>query len=917
MRNAPRWRRYLRFWRPDVNGDIDDELRFHFESRIAELRARGVPEDQAKRQATEEFGDERTTRGRLLEIGRRRQARHDRMHWWDATRSDLRYAMRGLRMSPFLTAVIVATLGLGIGATTAMYGLMRRLMIAPPPHVAAPETLHKLYFRAERDTFASPEPANVGDSVTVYYRFSYPFYEQLRAQRRTLSEVAGYIEAWPLVVGTGRDARTARATMVSAGFWTTLGVAPLAGRFIADEEAHPATGARVAVLGHAFWRERFGGDRGVVGRTLAVKGIPYTVIGIAPRGFRGIDLGETDLWLPLLAYADGDGRAVTWHTRPTSYRITYVARRRPEASIAQAEADLSAQFHAHMRDVARALPDAPPGMFPPTTVLLGAVTGALDGAMTRIPEATVSVWLVGVAGLLLAIACANVAGLLLLRALRRRREIAVRLALGMSRRRLAGLLLVESGLVALLGAVASVAVIVWGGAWVERVMLTNIASESPGFDWGTLGIAAICGIGAMLVAGVVPLLQIRGEITAGLREGSQYGSARRSWTHRTLLIAQTTLSVVLLVGAGLFLRSLHRITSLDLGLDTRNVLTVIVDFTPTGTPPRDWRGFFESALTRIRALPGVESASMAEQAPLRGASAGSFRLPGGAGPVFSADRTAPWMNRVGDGFFESTGMRILRGRRLMSSDQTGPPVIVINEAMESLAWPGGSAVGKCVYTDALPDGCTTVVGVVANARSFRIQEEHRPWLYVPLARDREGGRVLLVRVAPTEVERMVGVVRRTVQQVEADGPFVDVKVLGDILDPQMRPWRMGATLFTAFGLLAALLAALGLYSAVAYAVTQRTREIGVRLAIGARVISVVSLVAEDGVRIALVGVALGIMVAVVASGSIADLLFETSPRDPVVLGIVAAGLILLAVLASLVPARRAARVSPSVALRAE
>jgi predicted permease len=917
MMDTPRWRRYLRFWRPDVDGDVEDELRFHFESRIAELRARGVPADDAKRQVLAEFGDESATRERLLEIGRRREARRTRMEWWDATRSDLRYALRGFRTSPLLTATIVGTLAIGIGATTAMYGVMRRLMIAPPPHVASPETLHKLYFRAERDTFPSLEPANVGDSATIYYRLSYPFYEQLRAQRRTLSGVAGYIEAWPLVVGSGRDARTARATMVSAGFWTTLGVAPLAGRFITDDESHPATGARVAVLGHAFWRERFGGDRSVIGRTLAVKGIPYTVIGIAPRGFRGIDLGETDVWLPLLAYADGDGRPVTWHTRPTSYRLSYVARRRPGSSRAQVEADLSAQFHAHMRDVARAIPDAPPGMFPPTTVLLGDVTGALDGTMTRVPEATVSVWLVGVAGLLLAIACANVAGLLLLRALRRRREIAVRLALGMSRRRLAALLFTESGLVALLGAIASVVVIVWGGAWVERVMLTNIASESPGFDWRTLGSAATCAIGAMLVAGLVPLLQIRGEITAGLREGSQYGSARRSWTHRTLLIAQTTLSVILLVGAGLFVRSLYRITSLDLGLDARNVLTVSVDFTATGSPPRDRRDFFETALARIRALPGVESASMAAQAPLRGASAGSFRLSGADAPVMSPDRTAPWKNSVGDGFFESTGMRIVRGRGLTSEDRTGPPTLVVNEAMAALAWPGGSGVGECVYTDALRDRCTTVVGVVANARSFRIQEEQRPWIYVPLASDYEGNRVLLVKVAPSEVERMVGVVRRAVQELESDAPFVDVRVLGDILDPQMRPWRMGAALFTAFGVMAALLAALGLYSAVAYAVTQRTREIGVRLAIGARVASVVKLVVGDGLRITLVGVALGLVAAVVISGSIADLLFETSPRDPLVLLAVAGGLIVLAVLASLLPARRAARVSPSVALRVE
>ena len=914
---TPRWRRYLRFWKPDIDGDIDDELRFHFESRIAALRARGIGDDDAKRQALEEFGDEREIRARLVEIGKRREAHRARMAWWDAARSDVRHAVRGLLASPLLTATIIVALATGIGATTAMYGVMRRLLLAPPPHVTEPDQLHKLYFRAARDTFASFEPANVGDSAIIYHRFSYPLYEHLRSQPRTMSAIAAYIEAWPVIVGTGRDARSAKATLVSDGYWPTLGVTARIGRLIADEEAHPATGARVIVLGHAFWQRQFGGDQGVIGGTLAVKGIPYRIIGVAPRGFRGVDMGETDIWLPLFAYADGDARASNWHTRLTTYRLSYVGRRRPDASRVQAEADLSAQFTAHMQDVARATPNAPPGMFTPTTVLLSELNGARDGTMQRLPEATVSVWLVGVAGLLLAIASANVAGLLLLRTLRRRREIAVRIALGMTRRRLAALLFVESAVLAILAAAASVITVIWGGAWVERVMLTSIASERAGFDWRMLGVAAACTAGTLFVTTLVPLFQVRDGIIAGLREAGEHGSARRSWTHRGLLVAQTTLSVVLLVGAGLFLRSLHRITSLDLGLDARNVLAISVDFAASGRPATDRNDFFEDAITRVRTLPGVRAASIAAQAPLRGASGGSFRLPGADGPVIAADRTVPWRNWVGDDFFETTGMRIVRGRPLTSADRTGPPVIVVNEALAALAWPGRSPVGECVYSDDLPDRCTTVVGVVANARSFQIREEDRAWFYVPLPPRDPKTSVLLVRATPGEADRMVATIRRALQEIATDGPYIDVRVLGDILDPQMRPWRMGATLFTTFGVLAALLAALGLYSAVAYAVTQRTREIGVRLAIGARVASVIRLVVADGLRIALAGVALGLLLAMGASRWIADLLFETSPRDPLVLAVVAGGLILLAALASLLPARRAARVNPSVALRVE
>ena len=900
--SPPRWRRYLRFWQPDIVGDIDEELRFHFESRASELRARGIPAEEARRQVREEFGDEQVTRERLKEIGQRREARRERMAWWDAVRSDLKYALRGLRSSPLLTATIVATLAIGIGATTAMYGVMRRLMIAPPPHVAAPEGLAKVYFRSER-------PA---DTARIEDAFSYPFFELLRSEKRTVAAAAAYLPGHQLVVGTGRDAGLARTTMTSPGFWTTLGVRPLAGRFMTDEESHPATGERVVVLAHAFWQQRYGGDRDVIGQTVAVKGLPYRIIGIAPRGFRGIELERTDVWLPLLAYGDGQP-AREWHTTPGNFMLRYVVRLAPGVTRGPAEAGLSALHLAHSEDVGRRYARGRPA-FLPTTIRLGDLTGALDGSMTRLPEATVSVWLVGVAALLLMIACANVAALLLLRALRRRREIAVRLALGMSRQRLSALLFIESGLLVLLGAIASIVVIVWGGAWVERVMLSSMAVEAPGFDWRALGVAAACTIGTAIVVGLIPLAQVRGTITAGLREGGQYGSAQRSPIHRGLLVGQTALSVVLLVGAGLFLRSLNRVSSLDIGMEVRNVIAVSVDFTGTGRPGHERVAFFERALERVRALPGVQAASVSNNAPLKGAQGASFTLPGAEKPVTEPGGSVPMGNYVSDGFFEATGMRVVRGRAFNSGDRTGPPVMIVNERLASLAWPGRSGIGECVFA-AGENACTTIVGVVANARTFQLVERDRPWIYRPLSPNSGSSRMLLVRAAPKDLETVAGSVRRTIQQLESDVPYVDVSVLGDVLDPQMRSWRMGATLFTAFGVLAALLAALGLYSAVAYAVTQRTREIGVRLAIGARAASVLKLIVGDGLRVAMIGVVLGIVMALAGGVWISALLFETSPRDPLVFGTVAVSLVVLAVLASLAPARRAARVSPAVALR--
>ena len=904
MPSVPAWRRYLRFWRPDPAADVDDELRTHLELRTAELRDRGLTDAGARAQALAEFGDVEATRRRLVEIDRRMTRRRARFLWWDALRADLRYAARGLRANPLLTGAVVLTLALGIGAATTMYGVMRRLLIQPPPHVVAPERLAKLHFDFQR----------TGDSLRTFDASSYPFYERVRRDARTLAGVAVYTHG-ELPVGAGADAGLARATMVSAGFWHVLGVSPQAGRFIADEEAHPATGARVVVLGHAFWQRRFGGDASVVGRTLIVKGLPYRVVGVAPRGFRGIELTETDIWLPLLAYGDDGRQAPTWHTFETSSNLRFVARLRPDVPPARAGAELARLFGVFTAEATRRVFADRPELAARASVRLGPVTGALGGDLRRIPEATVSIWLVGVAGVLLAVACANVGGLLLLRALRRRREIAVRLALGMSRRRLAALLFAESVLLALLGGVASAVVVVWGGAWVRHVLLPEMAADGASLDWRMLAVAAACTVGTALLTGLAPVAQLRGDATAGLRDGGQRGTARRSPLFRTLLVAQTALSVVLLVGAGLFLRSIQRIAALDLGMDVRHVLTLEVDFTGTGRTGRERAAFFGRALERVRALPGVAHASLAQTIPLRAASGGGLRLPGSDEWVRS-DQGSPMVNYVADDFFAATGMRLVQGRGFTAAERAGAPAVVVNEMLARLAWPGRSPVGECAYMSSARDVCATVVGVVADARTFRLREEQRLHYYAPLATDDGDVSVLLVRAAP-DVAGLEGTLRRALQELEPGLPYVDVRVLGDALDPQMRPWRLGATVFTAFGLVAALLAAIGLYAAVAYAVTQRTREIGVRLAVGASSGQVAGLVLGDGWRIALVGVAAGLLLALAGGRWIADLLFDVSPRDPLVLTLVAGGALLAALLASVAPARRATKVDPVVALRVE
>jgi predicted permease len=486
----------------------------------------------------------------------------------------------------------------------------------------------------------------------------------------------------------------------------------------------------------------------------------------------------------------------------------------------------------------------------------------------------------------------------------------------MTRRRLAALLLTESAALAMLGAATSVVVLVVGNAWVRRLMLSRMATERAGVDWPAFWFAAALTVGTGLATGLVPMLQARGEQVTRVNDGSQYGSARRSSLHVSLLLAQTALSVLLLVGAGLFVRSLHRLEHLDLGLNPHDVRMVQVRFEGRGRKGREIIAFYEQALERVRALPGVEHATLATKAPLHTATGASIRLRGAA-DWFQADKGSQWVNYVSDGFFETTQMRILQGRGITAADRTGAPVVVVNEALARAAWPTRSPVGDCVYTSSANDVCAEVVGVVANARTFSLREDkQRLWFYSPLAPGDVDSRVMLVRTAPG-ASGTDALLQRTLRDIDPTLPYIDVRPLGDVLDPQMRPWRLGATLFTAFGVLAMLLALLGLYSAVAYAVTQRTREIGVRLAVGATAAHVVRLILGDGARIAVAGIVGGVALALIGGPFIADLLFEVSPRDPVVLALVGAGVLLATTLASLLPARRAARVDPVTALRVE
>jgi putative ABC transport system permease protein len=874
---------------------MDEEMRFHLDMETEKNIREGMSIEEASRQAVLAFGG----------VEKHKEGMRDgrRIPLLENLVQDTRYAARSLRRTPGFTITVVLTLAAGIGATTAMYGVMSRLLLLPPPHVMEPERVVKPYFTYDA----------VDRDPETYTGRDYAYFERVRASSRTLRSVGAYVQM-DFPVDEGSDALQAKVTLATQGFWSVLGTRPALGRLFSDEEAVPIGGARVAVLGHAFWRRHYGGDPAVVGKTLRVKGHPYEIVGVTPRGFRGIELEETDVWLPIGAYADGSPDSLKWTETRYGFWLTDVGRLAPGATAAQAGAELSALTRSiddeHARERKR---PTDPETGTKSWVTAGPVVGALGRDMKRIPEARVAVWLVAIAGVLLAAACVNVASLLLLRAMRRRREIAVRVALGMGRGRMAAQLFTESLLLATVGGVVALTVAIAGTTWISRVLLPDLAWEPDSLDWRMLSLTGTCILGTALLAGLAPLLQTREDPARVLREGAQQGSPARSRVLRGLLATQIALSVVLLTGAGLFLRSLQRIDAVDLGFDRQHVLVATIDFSGTGKTRKQVGAFWEQALERVRAIPGVERASLSTTAPLRTAfGAGIFRLPEGTARVVK-EQGMPTVNYVTPDFFATAGTRIVLGRDFRPEERHGAPTLVLNETLARVGWPGRSALGACIPFETMK-GCATVIGVVANARRFDLREPEMLMYYLPLTPD-DGG-LLLVREAP-RARLGAETLRRALAELDPNLPYLHVESLGTPLDLQIRPWRLGASVFTAFGVLAMLLAAVGLYSALAYAITQRTREIGIRLAIGARAGDVVRLVMRDGLRVALVGISVGLAACIVAGPWIADLLFEVGPRDGPVLVAVSALLLFVTLLASAGPIMRALRVDPTIAMRAE
>jgi predicted permease len=877
--------------------DVDEEIAFHFAARIEDLIAGGMSPDEARRRANEEFGDVAPVRDSLLTSTRRRAARRTRIDTLRDLGDDLAYVARSVRRAPAFALAVALTLGLGIGATATMYGVVDRLLLRGPEHVVEPQKVRRVYAQLRTETS--------GDLTTS--TFGYAAYAALRDGMRTATSVAAYYENEGRV-GHGVNATAVQIGAATASFFPLLGVHPLRGRFFDASDDAPSNPASVVVLDYGYWAREFASSDSAIGRAITIDGQRFTIIGVAPRGFTGAELRPVDLWIPVSA---GQHPRPDWPTTWRAQWLTIVARRAPGVSATQMDDDITRVFRGSYGG--------------PSSAWHSATLSARDIAFTRSgverPEASIARWLTAVALLVLVIAGANVANLLLVRSFRRHQESAVRLALGISRGRLSRLLILESLAFAVLGGVAGLIAAHAGGVFMRRVFLPSVAwNDAPVSGRVLLG-ATVLTIVLGVVIGLAPIAQAWSTDLAGALRGLGAQDVRPSRLRRGLLVVQVAFSTTLLVGAGLFIRSLSNVQHLDLGVEPDRVLVVAIDWarTPNATAEvargeqaraaERWRELRE----RVAHTPGVDDAALAVGSPFGYGFGVDVTIPG-QDSLPADPGGGPYVNAVGAHYFTTVGTPLVRGRAFTSADGPGTTrVAIVNETMASLVWPNAEPIGKCLIIQ--KQGCSVVVGVVRDARRNALREPAAMQYYIPFGQESGfGGTTLMVRPRG-DARAFENTLRSVVVDQARDASALNLYSMQDRVDPQVRPWRLGAAMFGLFGAAALLVAAIGLYSAIAYATAQREREFGIRLAIGASATRLVRDVLYDGLRVAAVGVAVGVALALVTARRIAPLLFDVSARDPLVFGAVAVALLIVALLASLVPAWRAGGTDPVAAMR--
>ena len=800
---------------------------------------------------------------------------------------DLHYALRSLARRPAFTAVVVLTLALGIGATTSIFSVVHGVLLRSLP-----------YGKPERLVTIVGVPTDE-DTAKVASAASHPDFVDYRAAARSFEQMAAY-RAWAWTL-TGREMNPTvlEGAAITANLLPTLRVQPALGRNFLPEEERPG-GARLVILGDALWRGRFGGDPAILGRTVTIDAMPHTVVGVMPRGFEFP--GRSQLWIPLVPERVEENRGV--------HRYGLLARLAPSATLEGASAE--------MRGIARRLELQYPEDNAKRTVRLVPLH---DRIVRNIRPALLVLF--GAVVVMLLIVCANVANLVLARAAAREREVAVRAALGAGRGTLVRQFLTESVVIAVLGGLGGVLVAYWG----TRLLVGSAPLEIPrvgeiGIDATVLGFALLVSLGTGIAFGLAPALQYtRPGSFGGLREGrGTTGSAARRRVRHTLVVAEVALAVVLVIGAGLLAKSFRQLQHVDLGFDSTGLLTAHVLPPEARYDTREKvRAFYEELRSRLRATPGISEVAISMEHPLSPGWTTSFTIEGRPAPLPGHEPEAR-IRPVMPGYFRTVGIRLLRGRDIAETDRAeSPGVVVINESFARRHFPGEDPIGRRLLRNPWWDGMPRsfeIIGVAADERYLGLDQETDPATYFAFAHFPLNNMYVTLRTDGDPLA-LVPSLRRVIWSLDRDLPLDEIRTMDELLAESLAAPRFNATLLVLFAGIALLLAAIGIYGVLAFSVAQRTSEIGIRIALGAPRGRVVALVVRQAVLLTGVGLALGLIVAGWTTGALDRLLYRVSATDPVVFASVAAVLGLVALVAAYLPARRASRIDPMIALKAE
>jgi macrolide transport system ATP-binding/permease protein len=815
---------------------------------------------------------------------------------------DLRFGWRQLARSPGFTAIAVITLALGIGANTAIFSIINGVFLRGLP-AQDPDQLVGLSFHQKG---------------VLGFNFSYPDFQDIRQQANQFSSILGCMTNLD-GLSEGNRADQVITSYVTGNYFTTLGLKPALGRLILPSEGKISGSDPVLVLGYSYWKERFGSDPGVLGKQVEVDGVPLTVIGVAPEGLRGLtSIVDVQAYMPANMMVSVHGYARDWATHRGFRLLTVVGRLKPGATMDDAQASLDV--------IARRLAE----QYPKDD--RGATIGTYPGKALRSlyqptrqrykVELIAAGLFLGLAALVLLLACFNVANLLLVRATAREHEMAVRAALGAGRGRLTRQILTESLLLACLSGIAGILLGNWGNSALSAIhlQLGFPIHLNFGFDGRDLAFAVAAAVLSGIVVGAVPAVRAsRADPSDALHEGGRGVISGRHRLRSGLVVAEIAGSVVLLVVAGLFTRSLEEVQHVELGFNPNHVLNLTIDPHDAGYDEARGREFYHDLLRQVRALQGVKSASLAFSYPASYYAddeavyvEGRLPPPGQAAPRVQDNTISP-------GYFRTMGIRIVKGRGFAETDNaSAPDVAVINQTMAKDFWPGEDPVGQHFKLSSVGEDWIQVVGVARDSRYVDLLANKRPYFYLPL----DQGYASLVTLQVRTLEpppTMIAEVEQQIHSLAPGLPVFGVQTMNEALDSPngFFHYRLGSGLAAALGLLGLILAVVGVYGVVSYTASQRTHEIGIRMALGAQASDVWKMVFGQGLMLAGEGVLAGLLAALAVSHMMAHILFSIRTYDPLTFGSVAALLVIVALLACYIPARRAARVDPMVALRYE